>query len=122
MDKTGWPIQRGSSSLLHSAALTVESLCLHVNVWDPHTPYRVPESFGDPFRNDPIPSWMTREVLARRINGFGPHSPMEPRGYDAEPSGYGRMPVPIDDLDKAKASFDGYYTGIKYADDHVAML
>lgn len=95
---------------------------LHVNVWDPHTPYRVPASFGDPFKNDPIPSWMTREVLAEQMKGYGPHSPMEPRGYDADPSGYPRMPVPIDDLDKAKAWFDGYDTGVRYADDHVGML
>ncbi len=26
---------------------------LHVNYWDPHTPYRTPAAFGNPFENDP---------------------------------------------------------------------
>ena len=33
--------------------------CLHVNYWDPHTPYRAPEGFGNPFRDDPLPEWLT---------------------------------------------------------------
>jgi len=28
---------------------------LHVNYWDPHTPYRAPAEFGNPFANDPLP-------------------------------------------------------------------
>lgn len=30
-----------------------ENWFLHVNVWDPHTPYRAPASFGNPFASDP---------------------------------------------------------------------
>ena len=29
---------------------------LHINYWDPHTPYRAPEEFGDPFKDEPLPS------------------------------------------------------------------
>ena len=28
---------------------------LHVNLWDPHTPYRTPADYGNPFENDPVP-------------------------------------------------------------------
>src|ERR1044071_9788004 len=35
---------------------------LHVNLWDPHTPYRAPESFGNPFENEPLPDWLNEEV------------------------------------------------------------
>lgn len=35
---------------------------LHVNYWDPHTPYRTPEAFGNPFADDPLPDWLTEDV------------------------------------------------------------
>lgn len=95
---------------------------LHVNLWDPHTPYRAPETYGDPFAGEPIPEWLKSDVLARQLEGFGPHSPMEPLGYTGDPSGYARMPVPIDTMEKAAAWFNGYDTGVRYADDHVGIL
>lgn len=97
---------------------------LHVNLWDPHTPYRAPESFGEPFAADPVPAWMTPEVFARCHVGYGPHSPQEPSGYDVKPGGSGwpRMPAPIDTMDEVKAWFDGYDTGIRYADTHVGLI
>ena len=36
---------------------------LHVNLWDVHTPYRAPESYGDPFADHPLPEWLTEEVV-----------------------------------------------------------
>jgi arylsulfatase A-like enzyme len=32
---------------------------LHVHLWDPHTPYRTPTSYGEPFAQDPAPDWLT---------------------------------------------------------------
>ena len=97
---------------------------LHVNVWDPHTPYRAPDAFGDPFASEPLPQWMTKDVFARSHAGYGPHSPREPSGFDVEPGGskYRRMPSPISDMDRVKAWFDGYDTGILYADHHVGLI
>ena len=46
---------------------------LHVNYWDPHTPYRTPAEFGNPFEGDPLPGWLTEEVRQRCWDGFGPH-------------------------------------------------
>ena len=31
---------------------------LHVHFWDPHTPYRAPASFGNPFEKEPFAPWM----------------------------------------------------------------
>ena len=31
---------------------------VHLNLWDPHTPYRAPANFGDPFKDDPLPKWL----------------------------------------------------------------
>ena len=51
---------------------------LHVNYWDPHTPYRAPAEFGNPFADDPLPAWLTPEVLAQHRRHVGPHGAREP--------------------------------------------
>ncbi|KAB2688382.1 sulfatase [Brucella tritici] len=97
---------------------------LHVNLWDPHTPYRVPEEWGEPFAGEPLPDWMTEEVLARSIAGYGPHSPQEPTGFSADNphAHYTRMPAPINSMEKASAWFNGYDAGVRYADEHIGHL
>jgi arylsulfatase A-like enzyme len=95
---------------------------LHVNIWDPHTPYRTPESFGDPFKDAPLPAWLTAEKLARMWAGYGPHSPQEPGGYAPEPVAWPRAPEPIGDMDAVAAWINGYDTGIRYADHHVGLI
>lgn len=96
---------------------------LHVNVWDPHTPYRTPEAYGDPFADEPLPDWMTPEVVEKGIAGYGPHSALEPHGFGKEDlSGFPRAPEQIDSFKQAAAWFNGYDTGIRYADDHIAKI
>jgi len=36
---------------------------LHVNLWDPHTPYRTPMEYGNPFEDSPPPHWITEEII-----------------------------------------------------------
>ncbi|MBN1933513.1 MAG: sulfatase [Anaerolineae bacterium] len=101
---------------------------LHVNYWDPHTPYRAPESFGNPFENDPLPAWLTEGVRQRSWDGFGPHSAQEPYGYGVEEwdrqvtARYPRLPAQLDSMQAVKQWIDGYDTGIRYADEHVGRL
>lgn len=99
---------------------------LHINYWDPHTPYRTPMEYGNPFENDPLPAWMTGEMRQRSWDGFGPHSAQEP-SYDSGLDGsirakYPRVPVQIDSLSTMRAWIDGYDTGIWYADLHIGKL
>lgn len=103
---------------------TTENWFLHVNFWDPHIPYRTPESYGEPFADDPLPEWMTEEVWRWGWNGFGSHSPQEPHGYGDETffHGFPRFPTSINSMEKVRAWFDGYDTGIKYTDDHIGYL
>ena len=54
---------------------------LHVHMWDPHTPYRTPESFGDPFADMPFPRWLNEEVRAHHWSLPGPHSAQEITGF-----------------------------------------
>ncbi|SKA39213.1 sulfatase family protein [Consotaella salsifontis] len=99
-----------------------EKWFLHVNVWDPHTPYRTPEDFGDPFADTPLPEWMTPERFQSCYEGYGPHSPQEPTGFDSNDSPWPRAPDPIDSMEKAAAWFNGYDTGILYADLYIGKL
>ena len=77
---------------------------LHVKLWDPHTPYRTPEEFGNPFAADPLPAWLSEEVRQRAWNGFGPHSAQEPHGYGEERSyaPYRRKPVQLNSMEALK--------------------
>ena len=101
----------------------------HVHLWDPHTPYRAPASYGEPFEDDPIPAWYTEELWQQhRLTAHGPHSTFETMGFDAEPAylggadKYPRQPRSIGSMDDARRMFDGYDTGIRYADDCVAAM
>ncbi|HVT14117.1 MAG TPA: sulfatase [Fimbriimonadaceae bacterium] len=96
---------------------------LHINFWDPHTPYDTPEAFGNPFADDPLEPWLTQEVIDRQRASYGPHSAREvphitpdlPRGWRW---GVGEIRDPVD----AKVHIDGYDTGIRYVDGYVGRL
>jgi arylsulfatase A-like enzyme len=96
---------------------------LHVNLWDPHTPYRTPASYGEPFQHEALPGWYTEEVRQRHWAGAGPHSSREMRGYDAQPDTlHPRQPVGASSMGEARRMFDGYDTGVRYADDYVGRF
>ena len=75
---------------------------LHVHTWDPHTPYRTPMEYGEPFKNDPMPAWLTEEVRQQHWRGCGPHSAQEIGGLRAGRSGQASLPPPA-----APGGFDG---------------
>lgn len=98
---------------------------LHVNLWDPHTPYRVPDSQGNPFEKDPPPAWMTEKIRKKTWDTYGPGCAREPSGdflYKRYNADYKRMPLEIDSMDAYKKWIDGYDTGIWYADKHVGVI
>ena len=97
---------------------------LHINYWDPHTPYRTPVEFGNPFEGEPLPSWLTEEVRQRCWEGYGPHSAQEPSGWGQEDFHlrYPRVPAQIDSMEAVRMWIDGYDVGVRYADEHVGRL
>jgi arylsulfatase A-like enzyme len=98
---------------------------LHVHLWDPHTPYRTPASYGQPFADAPLPGWLTEEVRARHWQGCGPHSAQEGRGFypnEYDRTHYPRQPQEIPDMAAVRAMFDGYDTGVLIADEYVGRL
>lgn len=97
---------------------------LHLNYWDPHTPYRVPEDYGEPFGNDPLPAWLDDdEVIARHNKKTGPHSAQDIAMYGS--SGmerFARQPGKVTDRASMRRLIDGYDTAIRYVDDQIARL
>jgi len=97
---------------------------LHVNVWDPHTPYRTPDSFGNPFEDVPLSDFYTEEIWQKSWDGYGPHSPQEANGYGYEniQARYPKHPDMIESMDGVRQWIDGYDIGIRYADMYVGHL
>ena len=99
---------------------------LHINFWDPHTPYRTPIEFGNPFENESAPSWMTQEIIDKQRLSYGPHSAREPLGFTSQsfPQGFPRLKgiKEIRDLNDFKRWIDGYDVGIKYSDQYVGKI
>ncbi len=98
---------------------------LHVHFWDPHTPYRAPARYGEPFADTPLPEWLTESVRRSHWLGCGPHSAREANGYAPKPEmtqRYPRQPQDIPDLAGVRKMFDGYDTGVRVADDFTGRL
>ncbi len=98
---------------------------LHVHLWDPHTPYRAPAEFGEPFADTALPGWLTEEVRAAHWAGCGPHSAREANGFaprERARERWPRQPQEIPDMAAVRQMFDGYDTGVLMADHYVGRL
>lgn len=96
---------------------------LHINFWDPHTPYRAPEEFGNPFADEPLPPWMNEETLTKHGKLAGPHTARDNGMYSGtDDPNYPRHPNDIKDMQQLRRCIDGYDCGIKYMDDNIGMI
>lgn len=97
---------------------------LHINYWDPHTPYRVPGEYKTPFADAPLPAWLDDDgVIARHVNMTGPHTAQDIGMYHGDaPDGFPRQPGTITDRALLRAMIDGYDTGTRYVDDQIAKI
>jgi arylsulfatase A-like enzyme len=97
---------------------------LHLNYWDPHTPYRTPMDYGNPFADEPIEAWYTQAMLDRCLRSYGPHSALEPHHQDQLNNwrDFPRLPQRIDSLAAVKQWVDGYDVGVHYMDDHIGAV
>jgi choline-sulfatase len=106
-----------------------EDWFLYINYWDPHTPYRVPMEYGNPFKDEPLPEWLTEEVLERHKEKVGPHSVHElnidfkNKTFTNETSpSFPRYPGEITNMEDMRTVIDGYDCGIRYMDEHLGGL
>jgi len=104
---------------------------MHLNVWDPHNPYRTPVEFTNPFENDPLPEWLTGDVRLEHWNGVGPESAQDAAefqelmrvGMEKHPwRKFPRQPIGMDSMQQVRRMFDGYDTGVRYADHLVGKV
>ncbi|MCR5155312.1 MAG: sulfatase-like hydrolase/transferase [Butyrivibrio sp.] len=97
---------------------------LHVHLWDPHTPYRAPAEFGNPFEDDDMSGcWIDEETFARHQKAVGPHTLNELNMYDDHESDmYPRNPGRADDMAGLKRIMDGYDCGVAYTDLLVGQI
>lgn len=96
---------------------------LHVHFWDPHTPYRAPAEFGDPFADAPLNTWIDEEILEQHKQATCPHGVNELMMYnDSVDPMLPRMPGKASDMAGIRKILDGYDTGIRYADYLVGQL
>lgn len=104
----------------------LENWFLHLNLWDPHTPYRVPLAYGEPFADQPFPEWYSEEVRLKHWDGCGSWSAREGMGYGGPhpyvgPQ-YPRQPNTMHSMEEVRRMFDGYDTGILYADEQIGRV
>lgn len=97
---------------------------LHVHFWDPHTPYRAPESFGNPFADEPLPDpWITEEVFSEHLMHVGPHGANEIAMWDDSTSPqFPRHPGKLGSMTDMKNMIDQYDCGVRYTDDNIAQI
>lgn len=100
-----------------------EDWFLHVHFWDPHTPYRAPESFGNPFENGPFHTWIDKDVLEQHKKAVSPHGINELNMYnDATSPRYPRQLGKAENEEELRQIFDGYDCGIRYTDECVGQI
>jgi arylsulfatase A-like enzyme len=96
---------------------------LHINYWDPHTPYRAPEEFGNPFADEPLPDWLTPELLEYHRSLPGGHSCREVGMWDSDPpKQWPRHMGEVETMDDWRRMIDGYDCGTRYMDGHIGRI
>jgi arylsulfatase A-like enzyme len=98
-----------------------DNFFLHVNFWDPHTPYRTPLDYGNPFEGQPAPAWMTEDRLAALLADFGPRGARDLISHDVTHS-LPRSPRQMSSLEDYATWIDGYDVGIRYVDEHLGRI
>jgi len=103
------------------ANAAAEDWYLHVNFWDPHTPYDTPMAYGDPFADEPAPAFPDEATIREQYDGYGPHSAHEPHAW-GDPPDLERTPAEIGSREEYERWINGYDTAIRYVDEHLEGL
>ncbi len=103
---------------------TQDNWFLHIHFWDPHTPYRAPASFGDPFADKPLADdWIDEGIFREHLRHVGPHGANEIAMWDDSTyPQFPRHPGRLKDLGDVKRFIDQYDCGVRYTDDNIAQI
>ncbi len=96
---------------------------LHVHYWDPHTPYRAPDEFGNPWENEELcDNWINEEIFAEHLLHVGPHGANEISMWNDDKSSWPRHPGKVSTMQEMKTFMDNYDCGVKYTDDQIGLI
>lgn len=97
---------------------------MHVHFWDPHTPYRAPAEFGNPYKDTPLSDdWIDEEIFNEHLLHIGPHGANEINMWvDTTNEKYPRHPGKLKNVSDAKNFIDNYDCGVRYTDDNIKMI
>ena len=97
---------------------------MHVHYWDPHTPYRAPEEFGNPFKDVPLPdNWIDGKIFAEHLLHVGPHGANEINMWDdTHFDQYPRHPGAVRTMQDMRDFMDSYDCGVRYTDDNIGQV
>lgn len=97
---------------------------LHIHLWDPHTPYRAPKEFGNPFENEPFDEgWLTEDIVKKHLEHVGPHCLNELNMFDdGTYEQYPRMPGKAENFSEVRRVIDGYDCGVRFADELIGKV
>ncbi len=101
-----------------------DNWALHIHYWDPHTPYRAPLEFGNPFENEELPDdWINDDIFSEHLLHVGPHGAREISMWNdnANPN-FPRHPGSLSEKEDVKKFIDNYDCGIKYTDYHIGLI
>ncbi len=101
-----------------------DNWALHIHYWDPHTPYRTPDEFGNPFEHEDLADdWITDEIFREHLLHVGPHGANEIGMWTDHSSPlFPRHPGKLKTRDEMKRFIDNYDCGIKYTDVSIGMI
>jgi len=90
---------------------------LHLHIWDPHTPYRAPKEFGEPFDKSKVNTWINEEEFSKHLQHTGPHSANELNMFeDTVDPNYPRHPGKLASYEDMKYFQNEYDRSVHYAD------
>jgi choline-sulfatase len=96
---------------------------MQVNFWDPHTPYRTPLEYGNPFEGLAFDEFLSAEDISRDYASYGPHSAQDTAHLGPnDTERFPRLPKNIANPDDYRKWIDGYDVGIRYMDDYIGKL
>ncbi len=95
---------------------------LHVNYWDVHIPYQMPESFDSPFKDDPPHDWINEDLLADYITRPGRRSFRDAFITRNITKDSKWQPREINSLSNYKIMQNSYDAAINYTDRHVGLI
>ncbi len=123
-------LKRGNETAdeVNAAALPLlERICqgqdwlLHVNYWDPHRNYRVPDEWMNRFAGQPAPDWPDQATLDSQQDLSGPFTPPAINPYPDRTTGK-VSDRPFSDRSHYEEWIDGYDGSIAYVDHHIGQL